>query len=81
VQEPRVVTSLSSGGGRQNAPNVSRTLGFSAVIFTNVTRSHDLVESIPPVDVALAWRRGAPLTPVGEQFVALTRAFRGNRAR
>jgi DNA-binding transcriptional LysR family regulator len=43
--------------------------------------ARDLVESIPPVEVALAWRRGAPLTPVGEQFLALTRAFRGNRAR
>jgi DNA-binding transcriptional LysR family regulator len=43
--------------------------------------ARDLLESIPPVEVALAWRRGAPLTPVGEQFLALTRAFRGNRAR
>jgi hypothetical protein len=33
------------------------------------------------VEVALAWRRGAPLTPVSEQFVALTRTFRVNRAR
>ena len=42
--------------------------------------ARDLVELIPPVDVALAWRRGAPLTPVGEQFLALTRAFRESRA-
>ena len=43
--------------------------------------ARDLVETIPPVEVAMAWRRGAPLTPVGAQFVALTRAFRGSRAR
>jgi DNA-binding transcriptional LysR family regulator len=43
--------------------------------------ARDLLEAIPPVEVALAWRRGAPLTPVGQQFVALTRAFRGSRPR
>ena len=43
--------------------------------------ARDLREVIPPVEVAVAWRRGAPLTPVGQQFVALTRAFRGARPR
>ncbi|HTR11875.1 MAG TPA: LysR family transcriptional regulator [Roseiarcus sp.] len=43
--------------------------------------ARDLAEAIPPVEVAVAWRRGAPLTPVGQQFVALTRAFRGARPR
>jgi DNA-binding transcriptional LysR family regulator len=40
-----------------------------------------LVEAVPPVEVAVAWRRGAPLTPVAQQFVALMRAFRGARPR
>jgi DNA-binding transcriptional LysR family regulator len=40
-----------------------------------------LTEAIPPVEVAVAWRRGAPLAPVAQQFIALTRAFRGARAR
>jgi hypothetical protein len=35
--------------------------------------ARDLIEAIPPVEVAVAWRRGAPLTPVGQHFVALTR--------
>jgi DNA-binding transcriptional LysR family regulator len=43
--------------------------------------ARDLTEPIPPVEVAVAWRRGAPLTPVAQQFVALTRAFRGARPR
>ena len=33
--------------------------------------ARDLVEAIPPVEVAVAWRRGAPLP----------RAFRGGRGR
>jgi LysR substrate binding domain len=41
--------------------------------------ARDLLESIPPVEVALAWRRGAPLTPVGEQFLALTRSPKPQR--
>ena len=43
--------------------------------------ARDLTEAIPPVEVAVAWRRGAPLAPVAQQFVALTRAFRGARPR
>jgi DNA-binding transcriptional LysR family regulator len=43
--------------------------------------ARDLIEAMPPIEVAIAWRRGAPLTPVGQQFVALTRAFRGGRPR
>ena len=42
--------------------------------------ARELVEAIKPVEVVVAWRRGAPLPPVGQQFVALTRAFRGGRA-
>jgi DNA-binding transcriptional LysR family regulator len=40
-----------------------------------------LIEAVPPVEVAIAWRRGAPLAPVAQQFVALMRAFRGARPR
>jgi DNA-binding transcriptional LysR family regulator len=43
--------------------------------------ARELVEAIPPVEVAVAWRRGAPLPRVGQQFVALARAFRGGRSR
>jgi len=43
--------------------------------------ARELVEAIPPVEVSIAWRRGAPLPRVGQQFVALARAFRGARAR
>jgi DNA-binding transcriptional LysR family regulator len=43
--------------------------------------ARDIVESLPPVEVALAWRRGSPMEPVVEQFVALARAFRGSRGR
>jgi DNA-binding transcriptional LysR family regulator len=43
--------------------------------------ARELVEAIPPVEVAVAWRRGAPLPRAGEQFVALARAFRGGRPR
>jgi DNA-binding transcriptional LysR family regulator len=43
--------------------------------------ARELVEPIPPVEVAVAWRRGAPLPRVGQQFVALARAFRGGRLR
>jgi DNA-binding transcriptional LysR family regulator len=43
--------------------------------------ARELVEPIPPVEVAVAWRRGAPLPRAGQQFVALARAFRGWRPR
>src|SRR5271166_1844167 len=43
--------------------------------------AREIVEAIPPVDVVVAWRRGAPLPTAGEQFLALARAFRGGRAR
>jgi DNA-binding transcriptional LysR family regulator len=43
--------------------------------------ARDIVEALPPVEVALAWRRGSPMEPVVEQFVALARAFRGSRGR
>jgi DNA-binding transcriptional LysR family regulator len=43
--------------------------------------ARDLIDAIPPVEIAVAWRRGAPLTPVAQQFVTLTRAFRGTRQR
>jgi DNA-binding transcriptional LysR family regulator len=43
--------------------------------------ARELVEPIPPVEVAVAWRRGAPLPRAGQQFVALARAFRGSRSR
>ena len=43
--------------------------------------ARELLEPIPPVEVAVAWRRGAPLPRVGQQFVALARAFRGGRGR
>jgi len=43
--------------------------------------ARELIEPIPPVEVAVAWRRGAPLPRAGQQFVALARAFRGARPR
>ena len=43
--------------------------------------ARELVEPIPPVEVAVAWRRGAPLPRAGLPFVALARAFRGGRPR
>ena len=43
--------------------------------------AREIVEAIPPVDVVVAWRRGAPLPVAGEQFIALVRAFRGGRSR
>jgi DNA-binding transcriptional LysR family regulator len=43
--------------------------------------ARELVEPIPPVDVVVSWRRGAPLPAAAQQFVALSRAFRGGRAR
>jgi len=43
--------------------------------------ARELIEPIPPVEVAVAWRRGAPLSRAGQQFVALARAFRGGRGR
>jgi len=42
--------------------------------------ARELVEPIPPVDVVVSWRRGAPLPAAAQQFVALSRAFRGGRA-
>ncbi len=43
--------------------------------------ARELIEPLPPVEVAVAWRRGAPLPRVGLQFVALAKAFRGARPR
>jgi DNA-binding transcriptional LysR family regulator len=43
--------------------------------------ARDLAETLPPIEVAVAWRRGSPLEPVPEQFVALARAHRGSRPR
>jgi DNA-binding transcriptional LysR family regulator len=43
--------------------------------------ARELIEAIPPVEVAVAWRRGTPLPRVGQQFVALARTFRGGRSR
>jgi DNA-binding transcriptional LysR family regulator len=41
--------------------------------------ARDLVEALPPVEVVIGWRRGSPLDPIAEQFVAVARAYRAGR--
>jgi DNA-binding transcriptional LysR family regulator len=43
--------------------------------------ARDLAEELPPVEVAVAWRRGSPLDPVAAQFIAIARAYRGGKGR
>lgn len=43
--------------------------------------ARELAETLPPVEVVVAWRRGSPLDFVSEQFVALARSHRSSRSR
>jgi DNA-binding transcriptional LysR family regulator len=43
--------------------------------------ARDLAEDLPPVEVAIAWRRGSPLNPSASHFVTIARAYRNNRVR
>jgi DNA-binding transcriptional LysR family regulator len=43
--------------------------------------ARDLADDLPPVEVAIAWRRGSPLEPLAAQFVALARAYRSLKGR
>ncbi|GLS20056.1 LysR family transcriptional regulator [Labrys miyagiensis] len=38
--------------------------------------ARDLVETLAPVEVVIGWRRGSPLDPNVEQFVAVARTYR-----
>jgi DNA-binding transcriptional LysR family regulator len=43
--------------------------------------ARDLIEALPPVEVAVVWRRGSPLSEIATQFVAVAQTFRGARGR
>jgi DNA-binding transcriptional LysR family regulator len=43
--------------------------------------ARDLLEELPPVEVAVMWRHGSPLNPIAGQFVSAARAYRGGRGR
>lgn len=43
--------------------------------------ARDLAEDLPPVEVAIAWRRGSPLNPIASHFVTVAQAYRNNRLR
>ncbi|MDQ0471279.1 LysR family transcriptional regulator [Labrys wisconsinensis] len=43
--------------------------------------ARDLAEDLPPVEVAIVWRRGSPLSRVAGQFVAVAQTWRGGRGR
>jgi DNA-binding transcriptional LysR family regulator len=43
--------------------------------------ARDLVEDLPPVEVAIAWRRGSPLSSIAAHFVTVAQAYRNGRGR
>jgi DNA-binding transcriptional LysR family regulator len=41
--------------------------------------ARDLAQDLPPVKVAVVWRRGSPLPPAATQFIAVARTYRSPR--
>ena len=41
--------------------------------------ARDLLEELPPVEVAIVWRRGSPLSATAAQFVSVAQAYRSGR--
>jgi len=41
--------------------------------------ARDLAEELPPVEVAVVWRRGSPLSTAAARFVSVARAYRDGR--
>jgi DNA-binding transcriptional LysR family regulator len=41
--------------------------------------ARDLAEELPPVEVAVVWRRGSPLSAAAARFVSVARAYRDGR--
>jgi DNA-binding transcriptional LysR family regulator len=41
--------------------------------------ARDLAEELPPVEVAVVWRRGSPLNAAAARFVSVARAYRDGR--
>jgi DNA-binding transcriptional LysR family regulator len=43
--------------------------------------ARDIVEELPPAEVAVVWRRGSPLSPIATQFVTIAQTHRNGRGR